>query len=253
MKLKNLAVAGTIAIAATVALAACSSATPTSTATPAAALKGTIASGGSSAQANAQTAWTAAFQAQNPGVTINYDKSQGSGGGVTNFLSGTYDFAGTDAALTSDQQTQSQTLCGAGGALDLPVYLSGVAIIFNVPGVTKLNLDSASIAKIFNKKITMWNDPALVALNPGVSVGTISPLTPPSVCAQTTVSWAIEASPIQRFEPLRIQSVPSRLAKVFMLDGSDPALGSVRAKLPMISPVAIPGSQRDFCSSDPLR
>ncbi|MDQ1543341.1 MAG: phosphate transport system substrate-binding protein [Actinomycetota bacterium] len=170
MKLKNLAVAGTIAIAATVALAACSSASPTSTASPAAPLSGTITSGGSSAQANAQTAWAAAFQAQNSGVTINYDKSQGSGGGVTNFLSGTYDFAGTDAALTSDQQTQSQTLCGAGGALDLPVYLSGVAIIFNVPGVTKLNLDSASIAKIFNKKITMWNDPALVALNPGVTL-----------------------------------------------------------------------------------
>jgi phosphate transport system substrate-binding protein len=170
VKLKNLAVAGTIALAATVALAGCSAASPSSTATPAAALKGTITSGGSSAQANAQTAWAAAFQAENSGVKINYDKSQGSGGGVTNFLSGSYDFAGSDAALTAAQQTQSQTQCGAGGALDIPVYLSGVAIIFNLPGITKLNLDSASIAKIFDKKITTWNDPALVALNPGVNL-----------------------------------------------------------------------------------
>jgi phosphate transport system substrate-binding protein len=169
VKLKNLAVAGTIALAATVALAACSSAAPSSTSSTTG-LKGTITSGGSSAQANAQTAWTAAFQALNPGVKINYDKSQGSGGGVTNFLAGSYDFGGTDAALTSDQQSQSSSVCGAGGALDLPVYLSGVAIIFNLPGVTKLNLDSESIAKIFNKKITKWNDPALVKLNPGVKL-----------------------------------------------------------------------------------
>jgi phosphate transport system substrate-binding protein len=172
VKLKNLAVAGTLAVVATLALASCSStgSTPASTTAPSTDLKGTITSGGSSAQANAETAWTAAFNAQASGVTINYDKSQGSGGGVTNFLNGTYDFAGTDAALTADQQTQAKTTCGANGALDLPVYLSGVSIIFNVKGVTSLKLDSESIAKIFNKKITKWNDPALVKLNPGVTL-----------------------------------------------------------------------------------
>ena len=165
MKLKNVGIVGAIALASALALSSCSSTPSTS-----AALAGTITSGGSSAQANAQQAWTTAFTATNKGVTVNYDKSQGSGGGVTNFLSGSYDLAGTDSALTSDQVSSSTSVCGAGGAIDLPVYLSGVAIIFNLPGVTKLNLDSATIANIFNKKITKWNDPAITALNPGATL-----------------------------------------------------------------------------------
>ena len=180
MKLKNVAAVGVIALVSAIALSSCSSsttATPKATATKSAAptvdlstLSGTITSGGSSAQANAEAAWTAAFTSVATGVTINYDKSQGSGGGVTNWLAGSYDFAGTDSALNPTQVTSAATTCGAGGGLDLPVYLSGVAIIFNLPGVTKLNLDSATIAKIFNKTITTWNDPAIQADNPGVTL-----------------------------------------------------------------------------------
>jgi len=51
---------------------------------------------------------------QAKGVTINYDKSQGSGGGITNWLAGTYDFAGSDAALTADQETSAASICGSG-------------------------------------------------------------------------------------------------------------------------------------------
>lgn len=175
VKLKNVAAVGTLALVTAIALSSCSSpsSTPAPSKTPAvdlSSLTGTLTSGGSSAQANAQAAWTSAFTAQATGVTINYDKSQGSGGGVTNWLSGSYDFAGTDSSLKPDQVTSAETTCGAGGGIDLPVYLSGVAIIFNLPGVTKLNLDSATIAKIFSKKITTWNDPAIVALNSGVTL-----------------------------------------------------------------------------------
>ncbi|MDQ1545527.1 MAG: phosphate transport system substrate-binding protein, partial [Actinomycetota bacterium] len=178
MKLKNVAAVGAIALVTAIALSSCSSPAPSPTATKSAAaptldlstLSGTLTAGGSSAQANAQAAWTAAFTAVATGVTINYDKSQGSGGGVTNWLGGSYDFAGTDSALNPTQVTSAATTCGAGGGLDLPVYLSGVAIIFNVDGVTKLNLDSATIANIFNKKITTWNDPAITALNPGTTL-----------------------------------------------------------------------------------
>jgi phosphate transport system substrate-binding protein len=171
-----------VVAAAAISLTACSSggsgssstSTPTASAASAAtvdsSLTGTITSGGSSAQANAEAAWTAAFTAQATGVTINYDKSQGSGGGVTNWLNGSYDFAGSDAALTPAQQTQSQTICGPGGALNIPAYLSGVAIIYNLPGVTGLKLNSETIAKIFSKQITTWNDPAIAALNPGVTL-----------------------------------------------------------------------------------
>src|SRR4051812_33825741 len=98
VKLNRITTLGAAGVLAAIALAGCS-ATPSSTSTdsPSAApsssaitskvdasLTGTITSGGSSAQANAQAAWTAAYNAQVKGVTINYDKSQGSGGGVTN-------------------------------------------------------------------------------------------------------------------------------------------------------------------------
>jgi len=129
-----------------------------------ASLTGTITSGGSSAQANAQAAWTAAYNAQAKGVTVNYDKSQGSGGGVTNFLSGAYDFAGSDSPLNADQTTQSKALCTEGG-INIPVYLDGVSIVFNVPGVTDLKLSGETIAKIFSLKITDWSDPAITKDN----------------------------------------------------------------------------------------
>jgi len=181
VKLKNVAAVGTLALATALALTACAggssdTAAPSASATAAgptidfASLSGTITAGGSSAQANAEAAWITAFTAQAKGVTINYDKSQGSGGGVTNWLAGSYDFAGSDSPLKDDQQASSQTICGPGGALNLPVYLDGVAVIYNLAGVTDLNLSSATIAKIFSLQITTWNDPAIAAENPDATL-----------------------------------------------------------------------------------
>ncbi len=75
-----------------------------------------------------------------------------------NFLSGAYDFAGSDSPLNADQTTQSKALCTDGG-VNIPVYLDGVAIIFNIPGVTELKLSGETIAKIFALQITDWSDP----------------------------------------------------------------------------------------------
>lgn len=90
-----------------------------------------------------------------------------------------------------------------------------------------------------------------VAVNPGVSVGTTKPRTPSSVWAQMMATLATDARPIQRFDPLRIQSPPSRCAKVVMPPGSDPAVGSVSPKQPIASPAAIAGSHSAFCSPEP--
>ena len=212
MKFKNVAVVGALALTAAIALAGCSSSTtPASTTTSKPAdtgvvfkvdpsLSGTITAGGSSAQANAETAWTAAFNAQAKGVTINYDKSQGSGGGVTNWLAGSYDFAGSDSPLKPDQVTSSQTTCGADGAVNLPVYLDGVAVIYNLPGVTDLKLSSATIAKIFSLKVTTWNDPAIAADNPDAKL----PAT-----AITTVSRSDGSGTTQNFTNYLSEVQPS--------------------------------------------
>ena len=173
LNFKNVAATTGLVIATALVLAGCSSATttaPTGTATTAAAdfsaLSGTITAGGSSAQANAQAAWSTAFTAQAKNVVVNYDKSQGSGGGVTNWTAGSYDFAGSDSPLKAEQQTAAATLCGPTGAMNLPIYLDGVAIVFNLPGVTNLNLTADTLAKIFALQITTWNNPAIAAENP---------------------------------------------------------------------------------------
>jgi phosphate transport system substrate-binding protein len=185
-----------VAIVGALALAGCSSSTSSTstasaTATPTdsavagpaidSTLAGTLTAGGSSAQANAQTAWFTAFKAQAAGVTVNYDKSQGSGGGVTNWLSGSYDFAGSDAALKPEQYTSGQTLCAGGAPINLPAYLSGVALVYNLPGVTTLKLSTANIAKIFTLQIKTWNDPAIAADNSGVTL----PSTPITVVTRS--------------------------------------------------------------------
>ena len=90
------------------------------------------------------------------------------------------------------------------------------------------------------------------ALNPGVSVGTMNPRMPSSVPAHTTATSAMLPLVIHILRPLRIQSSPSRRARVFIEDGSEPASGSVSPKQPMISPAAMPGSHWFFCSSEPL-
>lgn len=159
-----------IAIAAALALSSCAaneSAAPDGTAGT---LSGTINAGGSSAQAAAQEAWIAAFQTKNPDVTINYDPS-GSGAGRETFIAGGSDFAGSDSFLKDEELAGEFGTCAPDTkAVDLPVYISPIAVIFNIEGVTDLNVDATTLAKIFKGEITTWNDPAIVALNEGTTL-----------------------------------------------------------------------------------
>ena len=52
--------------------------------------------------------------------------------------------------------------------VEIPVYISPVAVAFNLDGIDELNLDGETIAKIFAGKITHWNDPAIATQNEGV-------------------------------------------------------------------------------------
>ncbi len=128
---------------------------------------GTLNGGGATSQANAQTVWRADYQKANGG-TINYEEV-GSGTGVTNFTSKAYSFAGTDAFLTDQQMTAAAKSC-ASDVVEVPAYVSPIAVAFNVPGVTSLNLDSQTIADIFNGKVTTWNDQEIASQNSGVKL-----------------------------------------------------------------------------------
>ena len=130
------------------------------------ALSGTLNGGGSSAQESAQGVWRAGFQETNSGATVNYDPV-GSGTGRENFISGAFAFAGSDSALSTDEGEldAANQRCG-GDVVEVPAYISPIAVIFNLPGVDELNLKAETIAMIFDGKITKWNDDAIAADNP---------------------------------------------------------------------------------------
>ncbi|MFC8800558.1 phosphate ABC transporter substrate-binding protein PstS [Promicromonospora sp. NPDC057138] len=135
----------------------------------AAALSGDYAGAGSSAQESAMDAWVAGFQSANPDVTINYDPA-GSGAGREQFLAGGLQWAGSDSALDDDELEASKEVCGPDGAIDLPVYVSPIAVTFNLPDVDALNLAPEVIADIFNGTIKKWNDDEIAADNPDVEL-----------------------------------------------------------------------------------
>jgi len=105
------------------------------------------------------------YSAKYPQVTVNY-QSVGSGAGIKDFQANTVDFGATDVPMGTADIT---TAGGPTALVQIPVTLGVVSIAFNVTGVTQLNLDSATLAGIFLGHIKNWNDPAIAALNSGVT------------------------------------------------------------------------------------
>jgi len=95
---------------------------------------------------------------------INY-QSIGSGGGIAQIKAATVDFGSSDKPLSSDE-------LAASGLGQFPSAIGGVVPVVNLDGVAagKLRLTGALLADIFLGKITSWNDPQIVALNPGVKL-----------------------------------------------------------------------------------
>jgi phosphate transport system substrate-binding protein len=176
VKISRIARLGAVAAIAALTLTACASnetgapgAGPTASDAPA--LSGTLNGSGATSQQVAVQAWTAAFQGANPDVTVNYDP-QGSGTGRESFQSGAVQFAGSDRAFKAEEIDAGPfDACADGSDLvEIPAYVSPIAIAFNLEGVDSLDLDPATIAGIFSGTITNWNDPAIAATNDGVTL-----------------------------------------------------------------------------------
>ncbi|WP_460067252.1 phosphate ABC transporter substrate-binding protein PstS [Streptomyces sp. YKOK-I1] len=131
--------------------------------------KGQLLADGSSAQKNAIDAWVKNFTQACSGVQVNY-KGSGSGAGVTAFTQGQVAFAGSDSALKPEEVTASKSVCTGGQGIDLPMVAGPIAVAYNVSGVDDLVLDASTIAKIFDGKITNWNDAAIKKLNPSAKL-----------------------------------------------------------------------------------
>ncbi len=124
------------------------------------------------------TEWTYAYQYVEPAVAINY-QGIGSGGGKKAIIDGTVDFAGSDSLVSDAEYTSGkdlQMLPAVAGAV-VPIY----NIKFNAAAASNANptptpapiptliLDRQTLVDIYNAKVTKWNDPAIVKLNPGLA------------------------------------------------------------------------------------
>ena len=196
-------VLGPLALGIALTMTACGAANENSgsdgnTPTNGSGVTGTLNGAGSTAQQSAMDAWRGSFQTANTGVTVNYDPV-GSGGGRDQFLSGAVNFAGSDAYLTDDELATAKKTCGS-DPIEVPVYVSPIAVIYNLDGVDKLDLTPATLADIFAGKITKWNDQAIVADNPGVTL-------PDS--AITPVHRSDDSGTTQNFTDYLAQAAPS--------------------------------------------
>ncbi|MCQ1948409.1 phosphate ABC transporter substrate-binding protein PstS [Arthrobacter jinronghuae] len=157
----------TVSAAVALGLAACGtdSAAPAPAGTGAeSSVTGTLSGAGASSQDAAMQAWIAGFGAANPQASVQYSPD-GSGAGREALLAGGVQFAGSDAYLDEEESVAAAEVCGPDGAIHVPVYISPIAVAFNLPGITDLNLDAATIAAIFRGEVTTWNDPAITAQN----------------------------------------------------------------------------------------
>jgi phosphate transport system substrate-binding protein len=108
--------------------------------------------------------WFDHYAKIDPSVRFNY-QSIGSGGGQKQILAQTVDFGASDGPMSDENLAKAP-----GKLLHIPTVAGAVVVTYNLPEKPKLKLDGPVIADIFFGKITKWNDPKLVALNPGVKL-----------------------------------------------------------------------------------
>ncbi|HUY86725.1 MAG TPA: phosphate ABC transporter substrate-binding protein PstS [Acidimicrobiales bacterium] len=97
--------------------------------------------------------------------------STGSGTGISSAANGTVQIGASDAYLSQSQTTATP------GLMNIPLVISAQMINYNIPGLsssTNLKLSGAVLSKIYQGTITNWNDPAIAALNPGVTLPSLT-------------------------------------------------------------------------------
>ena len=97
-----------------------------------------------------------------PNLQVNYT-SCGSGCGINNFIKGTVDVGGSDAAMTDGELSKVSR-----GTILVPTAGGAVSVVYNLPGVSNLKLSRTTLPLIFSGAIANWNDSRIQKDNPGV-------------------------------------------------------------------------------------
>lgn len=154
---------GAFAAATAATLAACGSdAGSSSSSSSSSDLAGSIKGAGASSQGDAQDAWMNGFMDANSDASVEY-AGGGSGAGRTKFLEGAVDFAGSDSAMEAEE------IAEAGDVVEVPLYISPIAVAYNLSGFdgdNHIQMSPDTLAKVFHGDITNWSDAALVEENP---------------------------------------------------------------------------------------
>ena len=179
MKLPRHAALTSVVLAGALALTACGSDDNTGDATSSAdsgsTVTGTLNGEGSSAQKNAIEEASSSFGDANPDAKVNYNPT-GSGAGIKQFNAKQVDWAGSDSALKTEavdgvvEADAAKERCGGNEAWNLPMVAGPIAIAYNLPSVSKLILTPEVAGKVFLGTIKKWNDPAIAAINAGVTL-----------------------------------------------------------------------------------
>jgi phosphate transport system substrate-binding protein len=123
----------------------------------------TVNGAGSTLAAPIYQQWASTLKGQ--GVTLNYNPV-GSGTGVADLQTATVDFAGSDPALKASDKSAMK-----GPVLQYPVAFGAITVSYNLSNVKSgIKLDGPTIAKIYMGQIKTWNDPAITAQNPGMTL-----------------------------------------------------------------------------------
>ncbi|MGB5834576.1 MAG: phosphate ABC transporter substrate-binding protein PstS [Thiohalocapsa sp.] len=108
--------------------------------------------------------WFRDYYKQHPNVQVDY-QSTGSAAGIRDLINGRIDFAGSDLRLRDDQQSQVP-----GGVRQVPMTAGAIVLAYNLEGVADLKLSRNALIGILTGRIARWNDPIIVADNPGTDM-----------------------------------------------------------------------------------
>lgn len=122
-----------------------------------------VTGAGASFPAPVYAKWAAAYN-QSTGVRVNY-QSVGSGAGIKQIRAKTVDFGASDMPLNDEALAKD-------GLVQFPTVIGGVVPVVNIPGIKpgQLKLTGEVLGNIYLGKIKKWNDPVIVALNPGLKL-----------------------------------------------------------------------------------
>jgi phosphate transport system substrate-binding protein len=107
--------------------------------------------------------WAPAYKTQFSNVSIT-TAGTGSGTGISSAAAGTADIGASDAYLSSSNTSKYPTL------MNIPLAISAQQVNYNLKGVKNLKLNGTVLAGMYQGKIAFWDDAAVKALNPGVSL-----------------------------------------------------------------------------------